>query len=50
MDTLRIMTAAKTEEYQSIKAESTGKVYLTIHQRGYQGFMLLLLVLVIPGV
>lgn len=44
VDTLRIMTAAKTEEYQSIKSESTGKMCSSIHQRGFQGFMFLLLV------
>lgn len=31
VDTLKIMTAAKTEEYQSIKAESTGKMCSRIH-------------------
>lgn len=40
VDTLRIMTAANTEEYQSIKAESTGKLFSSIHQTGFQGFVI----------
>lgn len=50
VDTLRIMTAAKIEEYQTKEAERTGRICSTIHQRGFQVFMLLLLVLVISGV
>lgn len=50
VDTLRIMTAAKTEEYQTKEAEHTGRICSSIHQRGFQAFMLLLLVLVLPGV
>lgn len=40
VDTLRIMTAAKTEEYQSIKAENTDKMCSsTVFTR--EGFMVL---------